>query len=229
MTETRPVEDLTTMVARLQKELSDMRSTMGLRTIRRPTGDIEPTIRQTAKSDTLLLQGQTISRTTYAVLWQWVDDNDLVTAGVFGAGDGSTTFVLPDLRGKAAVGATTVDPLGTSFGSAEVTLTEAMIPLLSDDTTLSSNPHIHGGSTDNDGGHGGHFPGSQFNATDGGGGTVFGLAAWNSTGGSRNHSHHFTSATEDVGHDHGVTLGNASPDSFFVVQPSYALNWLIWT
>lgn len=226
MTETRAVEDLTGMVARLQKELADMRSTMGLRTIRRPTGDIEPTIRQTAKSDTLLLQGQTISRTTYAVLWQWVDDNDLVTAGVFGAGDGSTTFVLPDLRGKAAVGATTVDPLGTSFGSAEVTLTEAMIPLLSDDTTLSSNPHIHGGSTDTDGGHSGHFPGSSFNAA---AGPDLGLAAWNSGGTGKNHSHHFTSATEDVGHDHGVTLGNASPDSFFVVQPSYAINWLIYT
>lgn len=226
MTETRPVEDLTGMVARLQKELDDMRSTVGLRTIRRPTGDIEPTIRQTAKSDTLLLDGATISRTTYAVLWQWVVDNDLVTAGVFGAGDGSTTFVLPDLRGKAAVGATVVDPVGTSFGSATTTLTASMIPEVDGVTTLSSNPHIHGGQTDNDGGHGGHFPGTSFNAA---GGPDLGLAAWNSNGGSRNHSHHFTSATEDVGHDHGFSFGSASPDPFFVVQPSYAVNWLIWT
>jgi microcystin-dependent protein len=50
-----------------------------------------------APSGWLLCYGQAVSRTTYADLWAALDTT-------YGAGDGSTTFNLPDLRGRAAVG-----------------------------------------------------------------------------------------------------------------------------
>lgn len=45
----------------------------------------------------LMCQGQAISRTTYANLFTAIGT-------AFGAGDGSTTFNLPDLRGRAPIG-----------------------------------------------------------------------------------------------------------------------------
>ena len=43
-------------------------------------------------------------------------------------GNGSTTFALPDLLGRVAVGATTTNPVGTQFGQAATTLTTAQLP-----------------------------------------------------------------------------------------------------
>lgn len=232
MADDRPAESEVDAIARLSRDLEDLRSTALARASRMPTGTIEPTLLLTPKSDTLFLQGQTLSRGAYPLLWQWIVDNALVGANLpFGVGDGTTTFVLPDLQGKALVGGTAVDPVGKSFGSASVTITDTMLPRHrhTGQTTNADQPHIHGGQTDNDGGHGGHFPGSSFNAA---AGPDLGLAAWNSGGGSRNHSHHFTSATEDQSHVHGYTtdyFGAVTPASFFVVQPSYAVNVLIWT
>lgn len=45
----------------------------------------------------LLCYGQTVSRTTYAALFA-------VIGTTYGAGDGSTTFAVPDLRGRVAAG-----------------------------------------------------------------------------------------------------------------------------
>ena len=76
-------------------------------------GDLKMTARATAATGWLLCDGAAVSRTTYA---------DLFTAiGVlYGAGNGSTTFNLPDLRqrfpmGKAASG--TGSTLGATGGS----------------------------------------------------------------------------------------------------------------
>jgi microcystin-dependent protein len=43
-------------------------------------------------------------------------------------GNGSTTFALPNLLGRVAVGATTTNPIGTQFGEAATTLTTAQLP-----------------------------------------------------------------------------------------------------
>jgi microcystin-dependent protein len=59
----------------------------------------------TAPAGWLLCQGQAISRATYANLFR-------VIGTTYGAGDGSTTFNLPDLRARMAVG---VDP-GSATG-----------------------------------------------------------------------------------------------------------------
>lgn len=56
-------------------------------------GDIKTSIRPSNHGNWFLCDGQAISRTTYATLFSIIGTN-------FGAGDGSTTFNLPDYRGK---------------------------------------------------------------------------------------------------------------------------------
>src|SRR5262249_11927993 len=61
------------------------------------TGTIVDFAGATAPAGTLLCYGQQISRTTYAGLFA-------ALGTVHGAGDGSTTFNLPDLRGRVTAG-----------------------------------------------------------------------------------------------------------------------------
>lgn len=62
-----------------------------------PTGSVQPYAGASEPTGWLLCYGQNISRTTYA---------DLFTAigTTYGSGDGSTTFTLPDLRGRVVAG-----------------------------------------------------------------------------------------------------------------------------
>jgi microcystin-dependent protein len=67
----------------------------------------------------LQCNGAAVSRTTYAALFAYL--NSLSPALPFGTGDGSTTFNLPDLRGRGAWAEgehTTVDVMGDSDGVA---------------------------------------------------------------------------------------------------------------
>jgi microcystin-dependent protein len=61
------------------------------------TGEVKPFAGATAPAGHLLCFGQTISRTAYAGLFA-------VLGTTYGAGDGSTTFNLPDLRGIVVAG-----------------------------------------------------------------------------------------------------------------------------
>lgn len=62
----------------------------------------------------LLCYGQAVSRATYAGLFQ-------VIGTAFGAGDGSTTFNLPDLRGRVVAGADNMG--GTAAGRLNINTT----------------------------------------------------------------------------------------------------------
>ena len=62
-----------------------------------PSGILVPFAGNTAPDDWLLCDGSAVSRTTYSSLFA-------VIATTYGAGDGSTTFTLPDLRGRMALG-----------------------------------------------------------------------------------------------------------------------------
>ena len=78
-----------------------------------PTGAIFPYAGSSAPTGYLLCDGSAVSRTTYSALY-------LITGDVYGAGNGSTTFNVPDLRqrfplGKAASG--TGAALGSTGGS----------------------------------------------------------------------------------------------------------------
>lgn len=75
----------------------------------------------TAPSGFLVCDGSAISRTTYADLF----DSIGVT---YGSGDGSTTFNIPNLVGRVAVGTSSGMSLGSTGGSETVTLTTNELP-----------------------------------------------------------------------------------------------------
>lgn len=62
-----------------------------------PAGVISPFAGSAAPTGWLFARGQAVSRTTYAALFA-------VLGTTFGAGDGSTTFALPDMRGRVPAG-----------------------------------------------------------------------------------------------------------------------------
>lgn len=62
-----------------------------------PSGVVLPFAGSTAPSGWLLCFGQAVSRTTYASLFAAIGT-------AFGVGDGSTTFNLPDMRGRVPGG-----------------------------------------------------------------------------------------------------------------------------
>jgi microcystin-dependent protein len=76
-----------------------------------PSGLVSPYAGDSAPAGWLLCDGSLVSRTTYADLYA-------VTGDTYGDGDGTTTFNLPDLRARAAVGADDTNVPGTTFGSA---------------------------------------------------------------------------------------------------------------
>lgn len=60
-------------------------------------GKIEAYAGTTAPTGYLICDGTAVSRTVYAALF-------VVTSTTYGVGDGSTTFNIPDLRGRVPVG-----------------------------------------------------------------------------------------------------------------------------
>lgn len=80
-----------------------------------PVGSIQAYGGVTAPTNWLICDGSAISRTDYRELFQAVG----IT---YGAGDGITTFNLPDLRGRVAIGKSTTYGLGASGGEVTHTL-----------------------------------------------------------------------------------------------------------
>jgi microcystin-dependent protein len=117
-----------------------------------PSGSVMDYAGATAPAGWLLCFGQAISRTTYAPLFTAIGT-------VYGAGDGSTTFNLPDCRGRVSAGKDDMggtsanrltglsggvngDTLGGTGGAESHTLTEAQLA-----------GHTHAGSTAGAGNH----------------------------------------------------------------------------
>jgi microcystin-dependent protein len=94
-----------------------------------PTGSVFQWITAVAPTGYLLCDGTAVSRTTYATLWNTLRAG--TSSSPYGNGDGSTTFNLPDLRGRVPVGQSvsgTFATLGTSGGAETHTLTAAQMP-----------------------------------------------------------------------------------------------------
>lgn len=113
-----------------------------------PPGALVPYAGASAPTGFLLCDGSAVSRTTYAALYG-------VIGATYGAGDGSTTFNLPDLRGRVPVG------IALSGGHAEVSSLGA-----NDGASLANRRPKHGtGFFGTTGGGGGPGPNPTFIAS----------------------------------------------------------------
>lgn len=178
-----------------------------------PAGMVSQFAGSSAPTGWLLCDGTAVSRTTYSSLFTAIGTT-------YGAGDGSTTFNLPNLKGRVPVGQdatqTEFDVLGEVGGAKTHTLQATEIPA-----------HTHSGNT---GGHSNdHSHGFTFNnpATTATGGsairvsniTATGQPANTSTAGaSANHTHAFTT-------DGGTGGGNPHNN----LQPYIVMNYIIKT
>ena len=108
------------------------------RTYIMPAGSVIPYAGTSAPTGFLLCDGSAVSRSTYAALFA-------VIGTTYGSGDGSSTFALPDLRGRIVAGKDDMggsaaskltnqsggvdgDALGAKGGSETQALTEANLP-----------------------------------------------------------------------------------------------------
>lgn len=106
-----------------------------------PVATIAPYAGATAPTGWLLCDGSQVSRVTYKGLYE-------IITTTYGAGDGSTTFNLPDLRqrfplGKAASGTGAV--LGSTGGAIDHTHTGPSHTHTTSDHTHTTSDHVHTG------------------------------------------------------------------------------------
>lgn len=186
----------------------------------------------------LLCDGSAVSRTTYADLYAAIGTT-------WGAGNGSTTFNLPDYRDRTLIGAGT-QPLGQNDGLAAGS---ARVSSHTKDHTHSASTdsqgaHSHSGSTSTNGSHGhtassaaagGHsHTGSTdtggahthaiptaatqgYNAANAGGSVNRNAAATTDSGGS--HAHNLNISTQ-ADHSHGISVSSAGDHSHTVSTDS---------
>jgi hypothetical protein len=91
-----------------------------------PTGSIQMYAAASAPLGYLLCNGGAVSRSTFATLFA-------IIGTTYGVGDGATTFNVPDLRGRAPIGAgagagLTPHALAATGGAETVTLDSTMMP-----------------------------------------------------------------------------------------------------
>lgn len=199
-------------------------------------GDLKLAASGVATVGWLVCDGTAVARTAYPALFAAIGT-------VWGAGDGSSTFNLPDLRGRALMGAgqgagLSARALGALIGVETVALTVAQMPAhghgnltgnhdrdhthyVSGTTGADSPDHVHGMSLSAN-----NIPVTQSGPS---GAAVLGGGS-NTYGASARHAHSFAASTGGVstGHYHAITSegGGATHTN---VQPSAALTMLIKT
>ena len=167
------------------------------------TGTIVPHGKDTPPDGFLNCDGTAVSRTTYSALFAEIGTT-------YGAGDGATTFTLPDLRDNVALGKSSSKAIGSTGGSATQT-PAGSVSVANHTLTISQIPsHRH-----LEGGHSEFGTGSSQ------------TAVTRNTGNASNAKRFFTANTGGGGaHNHG---GSFSGSSMSVLQPYVAVNYIIKT
>lgn len=166
-----------------------------------PIGALLAYAGSTAPLGWLMCDGAAVSRTTYAALFA-------VIGTTYGAGNGSTTFNVPDLRNRVPVGSGSTYTRGQTGGAATVTLTSSQMPGHThdfSDTSSSAGDHTHSGSTSSGGDHSHSYysAGSRSDLLAGGGtGAATSASGTTSSGGSHSHS---MSLNSNGSHTHTVS------------------------
>jgi len=176
----------------------------------------------------LLCDGSAISRSTYAALFSAI-------ATAYGVGDGSSTFNIPDIRGRvvagkeasaslltSAIGGLDGNTLGNTGGNQGITLTSAQsgVPAHTHGLTMDAHTHTFTGTPHN---HSGIFSVVSVNTYGGGtsGGFQSGSTA-NATAGGTNSTVTTT----------GTIANNSTADASAAhsnTQPTIILNYIIKT
>jgi microcystin-dependent protein len=189
-----------------------------------PIGAVTPYAGLTAPSGWILCYGQSISRTTYAALFA-------IISTTYGTGDGSTTFDLPDLRGRTIAGQDDMggsssnrltgvsgsvngDTLGGTGGAETVALTTAQLA-----------SHTHTDTTDNDNANHQHvytIAAARTTTLSYTPGATELLNVWNGTTTD-------TTGSQNANHQHTLTTDTAgSGSAHHNVQPTIILNYIIF-
>ncbi len=135
-----------------------------------PIGSIQAYAGANPPGNWLICAGQAVSRTQYEKLFN-------VIGTTYGEGDGSTTFNLPDLRGKVTIGQSSTYELGASGGEETHILTENELPVV--DGSIAWHGQEHGTHVYHVNGHfyGTHMT-SQYQTT----GATSGAESWADVG-----------------------------------------------
>lgn len=175
-----------------------------------PVGTLLPWVgTSSAPSGYLEADGSVVSRATYSELFA-------VLGTKYGAGDGSTTFGLPNLNGKHLRGTTSTVNVGTNTGSDTHTLSESQLPShshsISHTHTLAHTHgigHNHSITLNNQSANHTHSlvanTNTTVNARANAGNTAGTGGNHNHSGGGHNHTLNSTNTSSTGGHNHSVS------------------------
>jgi microcystin-dependent protein len=182
-----------------------------------PTGSVTMYAANSAPTGWLLCNGVAVSRTTYAALFA-------VVGTTFGAGDGSTTFNLPNYADRMPIGVGSIAAsIGATGGSASTTLSVANLPSHSHSASSTSSSS----SSVSDPGH------SHVLVThDGSGTNTSNVSASYSNGNpySTNTNSAYTNISVSTTTTTNTTIGNTgSGTAATTISPYLGINFIIKT
>ncbi len=184
-----------------------------------PPGVLVPYAGSTAPSSWLLCAGQAVSRTTYSALFA-------VTGTLYGVGDGSATFNLPDMRGRLPAGKDDMGGVSAGLLNTISSTTLGAVGGSQTNTLITANlaSHVHDGSGLTTSNPGDHTHSSTAYSPSTAGTNVYGSNAATpvgtyTTGPAGGHTHTITGTTGAVG---SATPVNGIP-------PVMIMNYIIKT
>jgi microcystin-dependent protein len=194
-----------------------------------PTGSIILWSTNTAPSNWLICNGATISRATYATLFA-------VIGTTYGAGDGSTTFTIPNLMGRVPFGRdsnqTEFDTLAETGGTKTLTIAIANLPAHTHTGTTNNDTHNHSASSNTTGSHTHSYTDfGQSTATVASGSTAprsMSIGSAETTGSAGSHSHTITVNSDTHSHTF-TTAATGSGTALPSLPPYIVLNYIIKT